>query len=157
QLAIAVVNDADRAGQAQLHGSVCNLQSVLGIFHAAAQHGVDIHLKNRVLREQLQSTVQSFQTFFRYFVGHGVVDADLQVLQAGVVQAFDALFVQEKTVGDHSGNHSAAPDVSNHFIEIGMHQRLTTADGDNCRAHVRDEVQAALHLFQGHRVGHIID
>src|SRR6266404_2837172 len=55
---VLIVNNSHRAGEAQLHGPVRNLQCILGIFHAAAQHRVDVHLEYRVLRQHHQPAIQ---------------------------------------------------------------------------------------------------
>ena len=114
------MDDAHRARQTELDGPVSDLQRVFGILDAAAQHGVDIHLKDGVLGQQGKLLVEHFQALHGHFIGHGVVDADLQVLQTSPIQPPDPLGGQQIAVRNHSSNHSAAADVPDDLIELGM-------------------------------------
>src|SRR5581483_11326027 len=49
QLAFAVVNDADRRAESKLQCALANGQRVLRITHAAADYGIDVHVKLGVL------------------------------------------------------------------------------------------------------------
>ena len=57
-----IVNDSHRAGETKGNGPVRNLQRIFGVFHAAAQHRIDIDLENGVLRQPFQPRIQRFQT-----------------------------------------------------------------------------------------------
>ena len=141
------MNNSDGTCKSQLHSTMRNRQCILGIFHAAAQHRIDVHLKNRVLRKPFQPAVQRLQTFFRNFVRGHVIDADLQMLQPHGVQTLDPIYAQQESIGDHSRNHSTFADVPDHFFQFRMHQWLAAADGDNRRPHHREIIQTSLHLL----------
>ena len=94
------MNNPYGAGEAQLHGPVRDFQRIVRIFHAAAQHGVDIHLKHGILRQHHQPAIQCFQAFLGDFVRHHVINADLQMLQPRFVQPLNAFLVQIEAVGD---------------------------------------------------------
>src|SRR6185437_12353145 len=115
QLAVAVVNNADRRGEAEFHGTPAHGQRVFGIADAAAHHGIDVHMKIGVLRQQLQFLVQHLQAFLGNFVGQDVIDGDLQVLQPGAVQPLNAFRGEQIAVGDQAGDYAvpayAADDV----------------------------------------------
>ena len=130
QLAIVVVNDPHRAGESQLHRAMRNGQRILGILHPAAQHRIDVHLKNRVLRQPFQARIQRLQTFLRNFVRDHVIDADLQVLQPRRIQTGNALLAQQKSIGNHPGDHSMLADVPDHLFQLRMHQRFAAAEYD---------------------------
>src|SRR5690242_5218527 len=83
ELPVVVVDDSDSAGESERDGAMRDGESVLRVFDRAAQHRIDVDLKNRVLRQHFQATVESFQALQGNFVGRDVVDADLQVLEAG--------------------------------------------------------------------------
>jgi hypothetical protein len=86
-----------------------------------------------------------------------VVDADLQIFEAGAVQALDALGCEQITVGDQAGEHAAAAHVRDEFVELRMQQRLAAADGDHRGAHVREQIDAAFHFVDRHRVREIVE
>ncbi len=64
QLAIAVVQHADSAGEAERKRAARDGKRVFGIFYAAAEDGVDIDLKLGVLGEQDQLLVEQLRLFF---------------------------------------------------------------------------------------------
>ena len=106
QLAVVIVQNPDRRGEAQLDRAMCDGQGVLGVGNAAAEDRIDVHLKFGMLSQQLKLLVQNFQALLRNVVGLYVVDADLQVFEAGAVQAFDAVGHQQIAIGDHPGHDS---------------------------------------------------
>src|ERR1700733_1579203 len=57
KLSIAVVEDADRGGEAELLGTARHSERVFRIAHAAAKHGIDVHLKFSELGEEGQLLV----------------------------------------------------------------------------------------------------
>ena len=46
------MQDADGAGEAEFLRAARHGQGVFGIFHAAAEHGIDIHLENGVIGQK---------------------------------------------------------------------------------------------------------
>ena len=61
-----------------------------------------------VLAQVLQLLVEQPQALLRHLVRLDVVDADLQEVEAGVVQLLDPLRDQEIAVGDEPGHHAVA-------------------------------------------------
>jgi hypothetical protein len=104
ELPAMVVQHAYGAGEAQLERAPGHGQRIDGIFHAAPKHRVDVHLKLSVFRQQHQLLVQHLEAFLRDLIRHGVVDADLQVKQAGAVQAADAIGREQVAIGNHPGD-----------------------------------------------------
>ncbi len=156
QLPVVIVNDPDRAGESQFHRAMRNRQRIFRILHAAAQHRVDVHLKNRMLRKPFQPRIQSLQTFFRNFVRCHVVNADLQMFQSRRVQAGDPFLAKQKAICDHPGNHAVLPDMPDDFFQFRMQQRLAATDRDNRRSHRRQIIQSPLHFLNRHRLRHLV-
>ncbi len=82
---------ADGAGEAEFEGAAGHGQGVFGNSYAAAQDRIDVDLKFGVLGEQDQFLVEHLEAFLRSLVGHGVIDADLQVIEAGAIELPDAV------------------------------------------------------------------
>src|SRR5262249_53008824 len=78
QLTVAVVDDADGGSEAQFEGAAADFERVLGIADATPDHGIDVDVEQSVLRKQLQLLVEHLEALLRDFVGHDVVDRDLQ-------------------------------------------------------------------------------
>ena len=86
-----VVNDSHRTCETK---STARFVTVIGVFriaNAAADDGIDVDGKLCVFRQKFEFLVQNLQTLHRNIVGLDVVDADLQVFQAGFVQRRDFL------------------------------------------------------------------
>ena len=122
-------------------------ESVFGIADAAAENRIDVHVKFGVLGEQREFLVENFQALFRDVVRHHVIDADLQVFEAGAIEAFDAIGDQQVAVGNQPGHHSVVADARDDGVEVGMQQRLSAADGDDGGAHGAEPVNALEHFF----------
>ena len=84
-----------------------------------------------MLGQNLKLLVQHLEALLRNVVGHDVVDADLHVIEAGVVQLLDALRGQQIAVGDHSGDDAATAHVRDQLVELGMQQRFAAAKSDD--------------------------
>ncbi len=67
-------------------------------------------MKIGVLGEHLQLLVENLQALLRDLVGHHVVDRDLHVVEAGVVQALDSIRHQQIAVRDHARNRTGLAD-----------------------------------------------
>src|SRR3954471_2927749 len=127
------MNEADGGGEAQLDGTGAEGERVLRIVNAAADDGVDVHVKFGVLREQLQLLVEHLEALLRDIVGHHVVDGDLHVVKAGVVEALDALGDQQIAVGDHAGDGAVGADAANDVVELRVKQRLAATNSNDGR------------------------
>ena len=87
----AVVDDADRGGEAELRGAVVDRARVFRVLDAAADHRVDVDVEVGVFGQPLQLLVEQPQALLRDFVRLDVVDADLEVVEPGLVERLDAL------------------------------------------------------------------
>ena len=84
ELAGAVVDDADRGGEAEGKGAGGDgVVRPAGLRDAAADDGVDVDVEVGVLREPDEALVENLEGLFADVVGHDVVDGDLQVVEAG--------------------------------------------------------------------------
>ncbi len=99
----------------------------------------------------------TFRLFFETSSGMRVVDADLQIFEAGAIQPLDALRHQQVTVGDHPGDDAVFADAPDDGVQIGMQQRLAAADGDDGGAHRAQQVDAAKHFLGGNGLGKIVE
>ena len=132
------------------------VERVLGIADAAAEHGIDVHVKFGVFGQQRQFLVENFQALLRNVVGLHVVNADLQVFEAGAIQALDAIGHQQVAVGDQAGEHAVLADARDDGVEFGMQQRLAAADGHRRGAHGAQPVNAPEHFLGRHRLREIV-
>jgi hypothetical protein len=58
------VQDSHRARESQFLSAPRDGEGIFRIFHSAAEHGVDVHLKHRVIGQQLQLLVEHLQALF---------------------------------------------------------------------------------------------
>ncbi len=140
------MQNAHGAGEAQLPRAARHRQRVLRIFHAAAQHGIDVHLKHGVLGQQLQFLIEHLEALFGDFVGHRVVDADLQILEPGAVQPLNAFGRQQVAVRDDPRQDSVAAHPRDDLVKLRMQQRLAAADRHDRRAHLRQTIDPPEHF-----------
>ena len=129
---------------------------VLRVVNAAAHDAVDVDVKLGVLGQELQLLVQHLQALFRDFVGHDVVDRDLQVLQAGAVEALDALRGEQVAIGDHSRDHPVAADAGDDLVEFGVQQGFAAADGNDGGAEGGQVVEPLIHDVERHRFREVV-
>ena len=156
ELAVAVVDDADGRLEPQLQRPLADHQRVVGVFEAAADHGVDVHVELGVLGQHLQLFVEDLEALLRDFVGLEVIDGDLHVVEAGAVQALDALGIEQIAVGDHAGDGAGAAHAADDVVEVGMGQRLAAGDADHGGAQAAQVVDAAVHLVERHGLGDLV-
>src|SRR5262245_1333161 len=102
--------------------------------------------------EELQFFIEYFQALLRDIVGLDVIDADLQVIQAGLIESFDAVNRQQISVGDQRRQDAVASNAVDDLIEIGMEQRLTTADCNRCCAKFSKSIDSPEHLIRRDRL-----
>src|SRR4030088_1894062 len=113
-------------------------------------------MKIGVLGQELEFSVQNFQTFLGNAVGIDVVDGNLQPLEAGSVESLNAVRNQQIAVGDQAGDHAVVADAANQVVELRMEQRLATGDGDNRRAQLGQLVHSLEHFAGRHGLGDVI-
>ena len=157
ELPLTVVNDADCGGEAKLHCAAPHHQRVMRIVNTAADNRVYVDVKVGVLGQQLQLLIQHLQRLLGHVVRHHIVNADLQMVEPGAVQALDAVGGEQIAVGDNAGDDRILAHVSDDVIQFRMQQRLATAEGDNHRSQTRQFVNPALHCFQRNRLGEIVE
>ena len=131
-------------------------RGILRILDSAADDGVDIHRELGVLGEIFQFLVEHLQALHGNIVRLEVVDADLQMFEAGIVQRHDLLRRQQISVGDHSGNHAVMTNSLNDLLDFGMQQRFAAADRHDGRSQLSQAVDAAEHFSVGIRRGEIV-
>src|SRR5262249_23496300 len=157
QLPVAIVDDSDGGREAELEGALADDERVLRVLDAAADHGVDVDVELRVFGEQLELLVEHLQTLLRDLVGQDVVDGDLEVIEAGAIEALDALGGQQVPVGDHARDHSAAADVRDDGVEIRVKQRLAAGDRDDRSAETGEAIEALVHGLERNGFRRVIE
>ena len=151
------MDDADGGAEAEGEGAFGDGERVFGIGDAAADDGVDVDVEVGVLGEHAELGVEDFEGLLRDVVGHDVVDGDLHVVEAGAVEALDAVGHQQVAVGDHAGDGAGLADLADDVVEFGVQQRLAAGDGDDGGAEAAEVVDAAAHLVDGDGVGDVVE
>ena len=95
--------------------------------------------------------------FFGNFVGHRVVDADLQVFEPRAIQPLDALGRQQVAVRDDPREDSVPAHARDDLVELRMQQRLAAADRHDRRAHLRQAIDPPKHFSKFHRLREIVE
>lgn len=155
-LAPAVVDDAERAGQAQPHGPASDHYRVFRIMDTGPDHRVDVHSELGVLGQQLELLIEHLQAFFGDIIGLDIVDADLQVLQPRPVEPLDALGGQQVAVGDEPGHDAVVAHAADDLVQLRMEHGLAAADGDDGGAERRQPVNPFEHIRQRDRRGEVV-
>ncbi len=140
------MNDADGRGESQAERAFADGERVLRIADAAADHGVDVHVKVGVGGQVLELLVEDFEAFLGNVVGGDVIDGNLQPFEAGAVQALDALGDKKIAVGDEARNHAVLANAADDVVEFGMQQRLAAADGHGGGAEARPACRFCLNI-----------
>ena len=154
ELAAAIVEDAHRAREPELTRPPGHRQRVLGVLDARTHHRVDVHAELRLLGQPLQLGLQQAEALHRDLVRLHVVDADLEEVEAGVVEAAYAVGREVVAVGDEGGDHPALAHLRDHRVELGVHQRLSAAHRDHATSAGRPACRAgALHDLAGAPAG----
>src|SRR5579883_2522626 len=156
QLAVPVVNDADGGSEAKLHRALAYRERIFRVADAAAEYGVDIDVEIGVLGQNLELFVQHLEALLRNVVGHDVIDADLQVIEPGIVEAFDTLGSEQIAVRDQAGQSGIAANTADNIVELGMEQRFAAAERDHASFQIAEQFQAVQHSGKRHRLGEIV-
>ena len=152
----SVVDDANRGRETELRRPLIDRPRVIGVLDAAADHRVDVDVEVGVFGQPLELLVEEAEALLRDLVRLDVVDADLEVVQPGLVQRLDALGGHQVAVGDQARDHAAAPNPSDQGIEIGMQHRLAAAEGDDRSAKGGELVDPREHLRRRDRLRHLV-
>ncbi len=94
-----------------------------------------------VLGQVAQFLIQHTQTLARHFIGLNVVDTDLQILQTGFVETFNTVRSEIVTIRDQARDHSTHAYVVNDLIELRMHHRFATGNGDDRSSQIPEFVE----------------
>src|SRR5437867_3046176 len=148
--AVAVMNDTQRAGETQLDSAVGYDFGVFRVANSSADDRVYIYCKLSKVGEVLQFLVENLQALLRHVVWMDIINTDLKVLQTCLVQTEDFFRREQITIGYDAGYHSVMPDPPDDFFNLGMHQRLTAADGHDGGFQVCQPVDAPDHLVGRH-------
>ena len=87
QLSISVVNDVRPWSRSRARSPVCYGDRIFRIANAAADNRIDVYEELSVIGQILQLLIQHFETLQRHVIRLDIVDADLQVIQAGPFKA----------------------------------------------------------------------
>src|SRR6201987_2609398 len=150
------MNDAHRGGESQVDRAMRHSQSIFRTAHPAAQHGIDVDVKISVFGQQGEFLVEHLQAFLRDIVRHHVVDADLQILEAGTIQPFDAIGYQQISVRNQPGNDSVLADPCDDGVQIRMEQGFAATDRDYPGTHFAEPVDSTEHFLRWNRTRNIV-
>ena len=153
ELAVSVVDDADRGGEAQFEGPERHGVGVAGVGNARADHGVDVHVEVGVLGKHRKLHVEHPEALHRGLVGLDVVDADLQVFQSGVVEAPDALGTEQISVRDQARDDPPPAHVPDEVVELRMQHRLAATQRDDADSKIRKEIDPPAEHLDRNRLG----
>src|SRR5579862_3552252 len=156
ELAVAVVDDADGGFEAEFQGAAADGQCILGVTDASADHGVDVDVEFGVLGQHLQLLVEHLERLFGDVVGIHIINRYLHVVEAGAIEALDALDVEQIAIGDHAGDGAGFSDSLDDVIQLGMGQGLAAGDADHGRTQAAEVVDAAVHLLEGDGLGDLV-
>jgi hypothetical protein len=90
-----IVQDPNRAGEAEFPGAPPDHNRVFGIANSPAQHGIDGDPELGVASEPFEFPVKRAQALLWNVVGYHIVDADLQIIESGAIQSGDTVRSQE--------------------------------------------------------------
>jgi hypothetical protein len=71
------------------------------------------------------------------------------MVQAGAIQVLDALWGQQVTVRDQTGQNPAPADVLNDSFELGVQEGLAATDRNDGRSQRGQPVDATKHYLEG--------
>src|ERR1017187_8058988 len=128
-----------------------------GVCYAASHHGIDVDVKLGVFLQEEQFAVEHLKALLGNLIRQDVVDGDLQMLQAGAIEALDPLGGQQVAVGDHAGDDAVAAYAGDQQVEIGVEQGLAAGDGDDGGAERRQVVQPGVHGVHRDGLGEIVE
>ena len=78
------------------------------------------------------------------------------MVEAGLVEALDALGYKQIAVGDHAGHAAVVANAGDDRVEVGVEERLAAGDGDDGGAEAGEVVDAADHLIEGDGFGDVV-
>ena len=142
------MNDADGGGETETDGSLADEEGFLGIADAASNDGVDVDVELGVVGKHLELLIEDFEALLGDFVGFEIVDRNLHVVEAGLVQALDALDVEQVAIGDHAGDGAGAAHADDDVVKLWVGKGLTAGDTDHGGAEAPQVIDAADHLVE---------
>src|SRR5713226_954302 len=146
------MDDADGGGKAQLYGATAHFERIFRIADTASDHRVNVDVKYGVLGQKLKLLIQHFEALFRDVIGGDVIDRNLQVFEAGLIQTTNAVRGQQISVSDHSRHNAVCANSGDNLVKLGVQQRLATAQGDDRGPQMRKLVDTLEHDAQRDRL-----
>src|SRR5437879_8008588 len=150
------MDDADGRGEAQFHGAAAHFERIFRIVESASDHLFNVDVKFGVLGQKLKFLVQNLEAFLRYVVGSHVIDRNLQVLEAGLIQTANAVRGQQISVGDHARYDAVFANSGDDLVKLGVQQRLATAQSNDGGSQVRKPVDTLEHDAQRDRLRNLV-
>ena len=86
--------------RAEFRSPAGNDHRILRLLDRRSDHRIDVDVEFRILRQPLQLLVEHLQAFLRDLVRQDIVDADLQRIEPGTIQALDAIGGEQEAIGD---------------------------------------------------------
>ncbi len=145
------MNEAHCGGQPKFDRTTGHGHRILRIAERAPEHGVHVDAEGRMTGQHRQFLVENLEALLGGLVRRDVVDADLQVVESRIVQAFDPLRTQQVSVRDEPRQRAVQPDTADDDVELWMQQRLAAAELDRGGTETRQIVDPIEHRVEGHR------
>lgn len=145
-----IMQNADCAAETEFARARRNLVRIFGTPDVAAENGVDGHIEVGVFRKPLQLAIEYLKAFLRDLIRLYVVDADLQIIESGFVQPFNAIGREQITVCDDGGNCVAFAGSSDQGVEIRVQSGLAAAESYDAGAQFAEFVDAPKHYIGGY-------
>ena len=119
---------------------------VFRILDPTADNGIDVDGKFGVFCELLEFLVEHFETLLRNIVGLDVIDADLEVLEARVIECVDLFGRQQIPVRDHARDHSMTANAPDDRFDFRVQQRFSATNCYDGSFQIRKPIDAANHF-----------
>jgi len=120
ELPAAVMNNSDGRGEAKRERTTADRQGVIGIANPTTDHGINVHVKVGVFRQQLQFFIQHLQAFFGDIVRHYVINTDLKMFKPGAIQPLNALGGEQVAVGDQARESTVLSHPGDDVVKLGV-------------------------------------
>ncbi len=118
-----IMNQAQCVAESQLCGPQCNSPSVRGVRNVRTDYGVDVDVKLGESGQVPQPFLQRLEVLSSHLVRRDIVNADLKVIQSGLVQEVNHSRTKQQSIREHPGRHLPAPNVRHDFADMRMEQR----------------------------------
>ena len=109
-----------------------------------------------IFGKPLELLVQKLQALLRDIVRQDVVDADLQVIESGAIEALDAIAAEQISIRDQSGDDTVRANPPDDVVQVRVKQWLSPAEGDDAGSQRRESVDAVKHVARRNRWGVVV-